>query len=70
MMSYTLNKTLIHAILAGLFIGAVPVAHAWVTPLDMDADHTGLAPKNTVNTTLGSTFDRCDNLKKESVVLV
>jgi len=60
MMSFMLNKKLIHAVLVGLLIGAVPVARAWVTPVDMSADHTGLDAKNTVNTTLGSTFDRCD----------
>ncbi len=60
MMSFTLNKTLIHAVLAGLLMMVVSVAQAWVTPVDMDADHTGLDAKNTVNTTLGSTFDRCD----------
>ncbi len=59
MMSFTRNKKLIHAVLAGLLIGAVPVSQAWVPPVDMDVDHTGLDAKNTVNTTLGS-FDRCD----------
>jgi hypothetical protein len=62
MMPFTINKTLTHALLAGLLIGLVSVAQAWVTPVELDVDHgddTGVDVKNTVTTTLGS-FDRCD----------
>ncbi len=59
MMSLAINKKIKQAVLVSTLMCILPVAQAWVTPVNVDADHTGNDEKNTVTSALGD-FDRCD----------
>lgn len=58
MMPLIENKKFIKTVLLGFLSLMVPLAQAWVTPVDMDVEHEG-SGNNTITTSLGE-FDRCD----------
>lgn len=60
MMPLIENKKFIKPLLLGFLSLMVSLAEAWVTPVDMGADHEG-SGNNTITTSLGS-FDRCDTV--------
>jgi hypothetical protein len=64
MMSLIVNKKIKQTVLASLLICALPVAQAWVTPVNMDADHEGSGGDfHRLSKTEGGetvNLDRCD----------
>jgi hypothetical protein len=54
------NKFFLKPALLGFLSLMVPLAQAWVTPVDMNADHEG-SGNNTITTSLGE-LDRCDTV--------
>jgi hypothetical protein len=64
MMSLIVNKKIKQTVLASLLICCLPVAQAWVTPVNMDADHEGSGGKfHRLSKTVGGetiNLDRCD----------
>jgi hypothetical protein len=66
MMSLIVNKKIKQTVLASLLICGLPVAQAWVTPVNMDADHEGSGDGfHRLSKTEGEDtviLDRCDTL--------
>lgn len=61
MMSLNVSIKIKQTALVAALICSLPLAHSWVTPVNMSVDHEGSGSRKSVTTSLGN-FDRCDTV--------
>jgi hypothetical protein len=61
MMSLNVSIKIKQTALVAALICSLPLAHSWVTPVNMSVDHEGSGSRKSVTTSLGN-FDRCDTM--------